>query len=172
MGSVRHVRQGAARWRKMATSHASSRCRRTSASVGDAWRAPPYDLYYQSFLLIQQWWHNATTDVRGVTQADEKIVAFGTRQWLDVFAPSNFVFTNPEVMERTRSEAGMNLLRGARNFIEDAERIWAGRKRVGTEAFQVGRNVAVTPGKVVFRNRLIELIQYAPATKRFIPNRC
>lgn len=135
----------------------------------DAWRAPPYDLFYQSFLLIQQWWHNATTDVRGVTQADEKIVAFGTRQWLDVFAPSNFVFTNPEVLERTRSEAGMNLLRGAWNFIEDAERAWAGRKRVGIEAFRAGRDVAVTPGKVVFRNRLIELIQYAPATKEVRP---
>ena len=60
----------------------------------------------------------------------------------------------------------MNLLRGARNFVEDAERAWAGRKRVGTEAFQVGRNVAITPGKVVYRNRLIELIQYAPATDR------
>ena len=58
----------------------------------------------------------------------------------------------------------MNLLRGAWNFVEDAERAWAGRKRVGTEAFKVGRDVAITPGKVVYRNRLIELIQYAPTT--------
>ena len=81
--------------------------------IAEAWRAPPYDLIYQSFLLTQQWWHNAMTDVRGVTQGHEKIVAFATRQWLDVFAPSNFLLTNPEVLKRTRSEAGMNLLRGA-----------------------------------------------------------
>ncbi len=137
--------------------------------VGEAWRMPPYDLIYQSFLLTQQWWHNAMTDVRGVTHGHEKIVAFGTRQWLDVFAPSNFLFTNPEVLERTREETGMNLLRGFWNFIEDAERVWAGRKRVGVEAFQVGRNVAITPGKVIYRNRLIELIQYAPATKEVHP---
>jgi len=137
--------------------------------VAEAWRAPPYDLIYQSFLLAQQWWHNAMTGVSGVTQGHEKIVAFGTRQWLDVFAPTNFLFTNPEVLERTRSEAGMNLLRGAMNFIEDAERAWAGRKRVGTEAFRVGRDVAITPGKVVYRNRLIELIQYAPATPKVRP---
>ena len=137
--------------------------------VAEAWRAPPYDLIYQSFLLAQQWWHNAMTGVSGVTQGHEKIVAFGTRQWLDVFAPTNFLFTNPEVLERTRSEAGMNLLRGAMNFIEDAERAWAGRKRVGTEAFRVGRDVAITPGKVVYRNRLIELIQYAPATAKVRP---
>jgi polyhydroxyalkanoate synthase subunit PhaC len=137
--------------------------------IAEAWRAPPYDLIYQSFLLSQQWWHNAMTDVRGVTQGHEKIVAFGTRQWLDVFAPSNFLFTNPEGLERTRSEAGMNLLRGAWYFIEDAERAWAGRKRVGTEAFRVGLNVAITPGKVVHRNRLIELIEYAPATEKVHP---
>ena len=137
--------------------------------IGEAWRVPPYDLFYQSFLLTQQWWHNAMTDVRGVTHGHERIVAFGTRQWLDVFAPSNFLLTNPEVLERTRSEGGMNLLRGARNFIEDAERAWSGRKRIGTEAFQVGRNVAITPGKVIYRNRLMELIQYAPATKEVHP---
>jgi polyhydroxyalkanoate synthase len=97
------------------------------------------------------------------------MVAFGTRQWLDVFSPSNYLLTNPEVLERTRAEAGMNLVRGARHFAEDAERTWAGGKPVGTEAFRVGHEVAVTPGKVVLRNRLIELIQYAPATDKVRP---
>ena len=132
--------------------------------IGEAWRKPPYDLIYQSFLLTQQWWHNATTGVHGVNAQNEKIVAFGTRQWLDVFSPSNYLLGNPEVVERTRAEMGMNLVRGAQNFLEDLERMAAGRGPVGTEAFQVGHNVAVTPGKVVYRNRLIELIQYAPAT--------
>jgi polyhydroxyalkanoate synthase len=135
----------------------------------EAWRQLPFDLYYQSFLLVQQWCHNAMTGIRGVTPEDERIVAFGTRQWLDMFSPSNYVFTNPEVLERTRIEAGMNLLRGAWNFVEDAERAWAGRKRVGAELFEPGRNIALTPGKVVYRNRLIELIQYAPASKTVKP---
>jgi polyhydroxyalkanoate synthase len=134
-----------------------------------AWRLPPYDFQYQSFLLAQQWWHSATTGVRGVMQQHEQMVAFGTRQWLDVFSPSNYLLTNPEVLERTRAEAGMNLVRGARHFAEDVERTWAGGKPVGTEAFRVGHEVAVTPGKVVLRNRLIELIQYAPATDKVRP---
>ena len=137
--------------------------------VGEAWRELPFELFYQSFLLVQQWWHNAMTGTHGVTTRHEEIVSFGTRQWLDMFSPSNYVLTNPELLERTRSEAGMNLWRGAWNFIEDAERAWAGRKRVGAEAFQVGRNLAITPGKVVYRNRLIELIQYAPRTATVRP---
>jgi len=128
-----------------------------------SWRKPPYDLIYQSFLLAQQWWHNATTGVHGVNAQNEKIVAFGTRQWLDLFSPSNQPLLNPEVVARTQAEMGMNLVRGAQNFIEDWERIAAGRGRVGAAAFRVGHEVAVTPGKVVYRNRLIELIQYAPA---------
>ena len=71
--------------------------------AAEAWRRPPYDLLYQSFLLSQQWWHNAMTGVRGVTPQHERIVAFGTRQWLDMFSPSNFLLTNPEVLERTRA---------------------------------------------------------------------
>ncbi len=137
--------------------------------LDDAWRKPPYDLVYQSFLLTQQWWHNATTGIHGVNAQNEKIVAFGTRQWLDVFSPSNQLLGNPEVLERTASETGMNLARGAHNFLEDWERMLAGRKQVGTEAFRVGDNIAVTPGKVVYRNRLIELIQYAPATAQVRP---
>jgi polyhydroxyalkanoate synthase len=135
----------------------------------NAWRQPPFDLWYQSFLLMQQWWHNATVGVRGVQPQHQDMVAFGTRQWLDVFSPSNYPFTNPEVLERTRSEGGMNLLRGAGNFAEDLERRWAGRKRIGVEAFRPGHEVAVTPGKVIYRNRLIELIQYAPATDKVRP---
>jgi len=137
--------------------------------LGEAWRKFPYDLIYQSFLLTQQWWHNATTGIHGVNAQNEKIVAFGTRQWLDVFSPSNHLLGNPEVVERTASEMGMNLVRGAQNFVEDWERLAAGRKPVGTEAFRVGHDVAVTPGKVVYRNRLMELIQYAPATAAVRP---
>jgi poly[(R)-3-hydroxyalkanoate] polymerase subunit PhaC len=137
--------------------------------AAEAWRKLPYALYYQAFLLEQQWWHNAMTGVRGVQPQHERMVAFGTRQWLDVFSPSNYLFMNPEVIERTEAESGMNFVRGWENFAEDVERLWAGRKRVGTEQFRVGHEVAVTPGKVVYRNRLIELIQYAPSTGKVRP---
>jgi len=133
------------------------------------WREPPFDLIYQSFLLTQQWWHNAVTGVRGVTRQHENMVAFATRQLLDVFSPSNFLATNPVALERTRRELGMNLVRGMHNFIEDFERAASGRKPVGGDAFEPGRNVAVTPGKVVYRNRLIELLQYEPTTPSVRP---
>ncbi|MFK4980153.1 poly-beta-hydroxybutyrate polymerase, partial [Klebsiella pneumoniae] len=84
---------------------------------------------------------------------------------LDVFSPSNFVATNPEILRKTAEEAGSNLLRGAWNFVEDAERTASGRPPVGVDAFTVGQNLATTPGKVIFRNRLIELIQYEPTQK-------
>lgn len=128
------------------------------------WRQPPFDLIYQSFLLNQQWWFNATTGVRGMEPRDEFALSFMARQMLDVFAPSNIPFLNPEVMARTFKTGGGNFLEGWQNLLEDAERTMAGKGPAGREAFVPGQNVAVTPGKIVFRNRLIELIQYEAAT--------
>ena len=134
-----------------------------------AWRQPPFNAIYQGFLLCQQWWYNATTGVRGVSRVDERIVEFTMRQLLDLVSPSNFIWTNPEILEKARAEGGQNFVRGFLNFIEDWERAVAGRRPVGTEAFVPGRDVAVTPGKVVFRNELMELIQYEPATPTVRP---
>jgi polyhydroxyalkanoate synthase len=132
---------------------------------GEEWRRMPFNLMYQSFLLTQQWLHNATTGVPGVNRHHEDVVSFVTRQILDIFAPSNFIPTNPEILRKTIESGGNNLFKGWLNLLEDWERAVIGKKPVGTEKFEVGKSVAVTPGKVVFRNRLIELIQYEPSTR-------
>jgi len=134
-----------------------------------AWRQWPFNFLSQAFLLQQQWWHNATTGIRGVSKRHEEMVAFGARQILDMTAPSNFLLTNPEILKHTIASGGFNLVRGLQNFIADWERASSGKKPLGSEDFVVGRDLAVTPGKVVYRNRLIELIQYAPATATVRP---
>jgi len=128
-----------------------------------AWQAWPFNACYQGFLLWQQWLHNATTDLRGVSGAHERVVSFVGRQALDMLAPSNFPLTNPLVLERTWREGGANVLRGFSHMAADAARAF-GDGGAGLPNPSVGKTVAVTPGSVVFRNQLIELIQYAPAT--------
>ncbi|RJF77940.1 PHA/PHB synthase family protein [Rhodopseudomonas palustris] len=132
------------------------------------WRQAPFNLMAQSFLLAEEWWHGATTGNRGVSRQNEKIVEFATRQMLDVFAPSNFAATNPEVIQQTLATAGRNVSAGLHNWWEDLLHTVSNEVEPNAD-FQVGRDVAVTPGKVVYSNDLIELIQYAPATSEVRP---
>jgi polyhydroxyalkanoate synthase len=135
----------------------------------DEWHRWPFNLMHQSFLLAQEWWQAATRGVDGVSRHHEDVVAFAARQWLDLFSPGNYLPTNPVVLRRTLESRGGNLLRGLVHAVEDFERTIAGGPPAGSEAFVVGRDVGVTPGKVVLRNRLIELIQYGPTTARVHP---
>ncbi|MFS8035831.1 PHA/PHB synthase family protein [Xanthobacter sp. AM11] len=130
-----------------------------------AWQDWPYRFWYQGFLLGQQWWHNATHGVPGISPHNEKVVAFAARQLLDMASPSNSPFTNPEVIRRARETAGMNFVKGGRNALDDMARKATGQPPAGAEAFQPGRDVAVTPGEVIFRNHLMELIQYRATTQ-------
>lgn len=134
-----------------------------------AWRQPPYDLIVQAFLLTQQWWHAATTGVPGVTRHHEEIMEFVGRQLLDMAAPTNFFATNPVLQQRIVETGGKCLIDGTQHLIEDMQLLARGEPPAGTEAFPVGKKVAVTPGKVVYRNELIELIQYAPTTDTVRP---
>jgi len=128
------------------------------------WQEWPFNVYYQNFLLWQQLVHNAMTGVHGVEAAHERQIDFLARQMLDMVAPSNFAFTNPVVIRRTLAENGANFVRGFGYWLEDLQRKM--KLRESNPNPQVGHEVAITPGKVVFRNRLIELIQYAPTTHR------
>ena len=135
----------------------------------EAWRRWPFCLTQQSFLMAERWWEEATHGVRGVSKHHENLISFFARQGLDVFSPGNWLATNPVVLQRTVEQHGMNLVRGAANRLDNLERLATGAPPPGTEEFVVGRDLAVTPGKVVLRNRLAELIQYTPTTASVHP---
>jgi polyhydroxyalkanoate synthase len=137
--------------------------------AGPEWERPPFNLLAQAFLLKEQWWHEVTTGVRGVAPRNEAIVEFSVRQVLDMMAPSNFAVTNPEVLDKAFRSGGENFVFGWQNWLSDWMQLVSTGKPVADKDFVVGKTVATSRGKVVFRNDLIELIQYYPITGKVHP---
>jgi len=127
-----------------------------------------FDYVKQSYLITARWLHKSVAEVEGLDAGTQRKVDFFTRQFIDALAPSNFALTNPEVFRETVATGGQNLVNGMNNLLDDIER-GNGKLKISmtdTKAFELGVNIATTPGKVVFQNDLIQLIQYEPTTKK------
>jgi polyhydroxyalkanoate synthase len=127
-----------------------------------------FDFVKQSYLITARWMHGQVASVEGLDDKTRRKVDFYTRQYIDALAPSNFALTNPEVFRETIASGGGNLVRGLHNLLDDIER-GNGQLKISMtdpKAFELGVNIATTPGKVVYRNALMELIQYAPTTAK------
>lgn len=133
------------------------------------WQKWPYNSYYQSFLLLEEWWNKSTSDIRGVSRHHLDVVNFFMRQVMDIFSPSNLPWMNPEIVSKTIEEGGQNIVRGFQNVLEDISKYASGTPSAEASQFRPGKEVAVTPGKVVYRNTLMELIEYSPATDQVHP---
>lgn len=129
-----------------------------------AWNGWPFSLYRDAFHAAEHGLRDLTDDVPGVERHHGQVVSFAARQLLGICSPANFAVTNPLVARKTATTGGMNLLQGAREWGEDLQRSLRGAPAKGAESFVPGKDVACTAGKVVLRNRVMELIQYAPAT--------
>lgn len=129
-----------------------------------AWaETPAFDFLRQSYLLTASHVMEAAQRIDGMDAQEKAKAQFLIKQFVDAMSPSNFALTNPDVLKATVDTGGTNLLKGLEHLLDDLR---AGRMRMTDEnAFEVGRNVAITPGKVVFQNRLFQLIQYSPTTE-------
>jgi polyhydroxyalkanoate synthase len=134
----------------------------------EAWQENAvFDFLKQSYLLSARWLQNTIGEVEGMDAHSTRKIDFYTRQFIDAMSPSNFLMTNPEVLKATIDSNGENLVRGLSNLLEDLER-GKGSLRISMtdhKAFEVGKNLATTPGKVIYQNELMQLIQYEPVTK-------
>src|SRR5678815_3960065 len=127
-----------------------------------------FDYIKQSYLIAARWMHDQVASVDGLDEHTKKKVDFFTRQYIDALAPSNFALTNPEVFRETVASGGQNLVKGLNNLLDDIER-GNGQLKISmtdSKAFELGVNIATTPGKVVYQNELMQLIQYEPATAK------
>ena len=127
-----------------------------------------FDFIKQSYLLSARCLHGTVKGADRLDNTTRRRLEFHTRQLVDALSPSNFAHTNPEVVAATMERGGANLVKGLENLLDDLER-GKGKLKVSMtdhEAFEIGKNIATTPGKVVYQNELMQLIQYTPTTKQ------
>lgn len=132
---------------------------------GKEWQAWPYSVFKNQFLAMRNWWQQATRNVPGAEQHHINMVNFFVNQAVDAFSPANSPFTNPNVVAKTQSTSGANLIKGVTNYFEDLAQSKQVEALSSQTDFNVGENIAISPGKVVFKNDLLELIQYSPTTE-------
>jgi polyhydroxyalkanoate synthase len=132
--------------------------------AGDTWSQFPFNVYARVYQQSSALAREAVRDVEGVSDYHSDLLDFSVRQVVDATSPANHLATSPELQAVTREENGANLVRGVQNLMEDLRLTMSEQPAAGTEAFELGTVLATTPGKVVFRNELIELIQYSPTT--------
>ena len=130
-----------------------------------AWSKFPFNVLAESFISVSDWAREAVRNVPGADAAAENIVGFTVREGLELVAPDNYLPTNPQLIRQTIDENGRNLVRGVKHLAEDVTRTFKGLGPIGVENYQVGEHVAATPGKVILRTPLMELIQYSPQTE-------
>ena len=132
--------------------------------AAEAWTQWPFNVLARSYLNWEHLVTQATAEVPGIPQRSADLVKFTSRQLLEAASPANYLLGNPELLEFTRAQSGQNLVAGFKNWLEDADAMLNHKAPSGSAEFRVGENLAVTPGKVVYRNDLIELIQYGANT--------
>jgi polyhydroxyalkanoate synthase len=137
------------------------------------WSKWPFNAMKEGFKASDAWWREAT-QVDGMSRHHQHMVNFFTRQGLDALSPSNWPTTNPEVLKKGQESMGQSWLKGYQSYAKDLMEYQTARHSADGDTlkpldFEVGKDVAITPGKVVFRNHLIELIQYTPTTKKVFP---
>lgn len=130
----------------------------------EGWQKLPFQLWQQGFLAVQDWWNQATEPLRGLRPEDAERTRFLARQMLDVLSPSNAPLLNPEIIAETVKTGGRNLTEGATHFAHDALKTLTGQRDPAPAGYRIGEDLACTPGQVIYRNDLMELIQYAPQT--------
>ena len=133
---------------------------------GEAWQKWPFKVFAQGHQSLKEWWQDAAMSVEGVRPEHKIQVHALFDQVLDVLSPANTPLTNPEVLQAIKEEKGKNLLRGLKHFVADKKRDILRNEPEQNSQFKIGENIGITPGKVVFRNDLIELLQYSPATEK------
>ena len=131
-----------------------------------AWHKAPFSIWQQNFLATQDWWDHATGGLRGSNPKNADRVGFMLRQMLDVMSPSNFPWLNPEIIQKTVETRGQNIASGAAHFATDMVQTMTQSRKPAPKGYEIGKDLACTPGEVVLRNDICELIQYTPQTDK------